>query len=138
MNRFKTDLLVRHLNSKDRVVLSPFEFESDRVGTTITVPAGFVTDFGSVPRLPVVYLTAGGIGDEAATIHDYLYQTHLVKRRIADKIFLDALKVMGVRFTKRWTMYLAVRLGGIVAYKTGLKRFTILNKKRRQYDNTKS
>jgi len=41
---------------------------------TVTVPAGFYTDWASVPRLPWVYMKYGNTGHEAALVHDYLYR----------------------------------------------------------------
>lgn len=60
---------------------------------TITVPVGFVTDFASVPRLPLTYLIAGNTGHWAATVHDLLYRWGVVSRKDADIVFKEALNV---------------------------------------------
>lgn len=80
----------------------------------ITVPKGFVTDFASVPRIPLVYSAFGNTGHKAAVIHDYLYSIKY-DRKEADKIFLDALKKHEHPIRAR-LMYSAVRLFGWMGY----------------------
>lgn len=46
-------------------------YHSNVLGDVVTVPAGFITDFATVPRLPVAYLVFDGYGDRAAVIHDF-------------------------------------------------------------------
>ncbi len=92
-------------------------------GETITVPAGYVTDFASVPRL---FWTMGidplGKPARAAIIHDYLYstggriKTPPYTKAEADRIFYDAMGALGVGSVKRWLMYQAVRVGGKGAF----------------------
>ena len=52
------------------------------------VPAGFITDFASIPRLfwTVVGHPAGKYA-QAAVLHDYLYRTNSVSRAKADSLF---------------------------------------------------
>ena len=38
----------------------------------VCVPSGYVTDFASVPRLPLVFLVMGDTAHEAAGLHDYV------------------------------------------------------------------
>lgn len=118
MSRFVTDLDVRKLGrdaSADKrgswKLLQLLVYESDRIGQII-VPAGFVTDFASVPRLPVAYLLAGDTGHAAAVLHDWLYTTHEVSRADADAVFAEALEVGGEPAWRRGLMWLGVRLGG--------------------------
>jgi hypothetical protein len=117
MSRFVTDLDVRkHLvdTSADKrgtwTVRNPLLYASDLAGL-ITVPAGFVTDFASVPRIPVAFLLAGDCGQEAAVIHDFLYTTHQVDRAKADAVFQEALLIAEPRW-RAWLMWAGVRLGG--------------------------
>lgn len=93
----------------------------------ITAPAGFVTDFASVPRVPVVYTLFGDRAHREAVIHDYLYQTHLVPKAIADKVFKEAMAARGKGWFVRWGMYLGVVLGGASSYKSGPSRYQQLN-----------
>lgn len=50
------------------------EFRVVVFGVTITVPAGFATDFNSVPRL-FRWMVSRTDGVEGAVVHDYLYNT---------------------------------------------------------------
>ena len=87
-------------------------YQSDVAGQTFTVPAGFVTDLASVPRLPLVYLLAGGTANEASVVHDWLYSTHIVPRAVADAVLREASAVTGVPAWRRWLMWAGVRIGG--------------------------
>lgn len=93
-------------------LLAPLAYQSDMLRDTITVPAGFHTDFASVPRLPIIYLTEGGKGNKAAVVHDWLYSSGNVDRKTADEVLREALIASGYsRFTAN-LFYAAVRVGG--------------------------
>lgn len=85
----------------------------------IIVPDGFITDFASIP-VPIQAIIPKSIGRRAAILHDYLYFTQGLSgkysRKECDQIFLEALKVLGVRWTQRQVLYLGVRVGGWVAW----------------------
>jgi hypothetical protein len=93
-------------------LLAPLAYDSEVVGRIITVPAGFVTDFASIPRLPFVYLAEGGRGNRAAVIHDWAYSTQFVDRATADKVLREALIASGYSKATAALFYAAVRLGG--------------------------
>lgn len=80
------------------------------------VPAGFVTDLDSVPRLPVVYLLLKGRARAAAVLHDWLYYDGLVGRAEADTFFFKAMAATGVGWWRRWLIWAGVRLGGRAAF----------------------
>jgi hypothetical protein len=129
VSRFVTNLDVRkltHDSSSDRrgtwKLLQPLVYSSDRHGRLITVPAGFITDFASVPRLPVAYLVTANRGHEAAVIHDWLYTTHAVPRAEADALFEEALAAGGEPAWRRWLMWLGVRVGGWAAWDSAPQR----------------
>jgi Protein of unknown function (DUF1353) len=91
-----------------------------RCRTCITVPAGFETDFASIPRL--FWSSIGhpaGEYAQAAVLHDWLYRSQLVPRARADALFSEAMKVLGVPGWRRWLMWAAVRVGGAGAYAAG-------------------
>ncbi|EJI2433989.1 DUF1353 domain-containing protein, partial [Salmonella enterica] len=91
----------------------PFEFYlSDDNSDVIEVPAGFVTDLASVPRIFWTILPPDGKYAKAAIIHDYLYDNALRTKKEADLIFLDGMTVLGVPRLKRKVMYWAVRWFG--------------------------
>ena len=89
----------------------PLGFWSARTGL-LTVPAHFKTNLASVPQIFWNILPPFGKYDDAAVVHDWLYRTHLTSRATADATFLMCMKIKGVPFWKRWTMYLAVRAFG--------------------------
>jgi hypothetical protein len=116
------------------VLEKPFYFLIEEEGKPIvevTVPAGFVTDFCSVPRIPFAYLLFGNIGNRAGVAHDALYspwnkirvvdqktqQFVAQDRAWADSVLGAALKECGVGWFARAMMVSAVRLAGWNFYK---------------------
>ena len=79
-------------------------------GDKVMVPKGFNTDLASVPPIARMLIPKSGKYNQAAVVHDYLYHTMERPRKEADKIFLEAMKVLGVPFWKRHVMHKAVRL----------------------------
>ena len=91
----------------------PLQYYSEILGGVITADTGFVTDFASVPRLPVVYLMYGNKAKREATIHDLLYQCGNVERETADRIFLEAMTANPeITEQEREAMFDGVRLFG--------------------------
>lgn len=101
----------------------PLKYVSPYYGRLIEVPTGFRTDFASVPRLPFCYLVAGNTAHEAATLHDFLYQVHIVSREMADHILLEAMGPTNVAPWRRQIIFAGVRVGGLSSYNSGPKRF---------------
>jgi hypothetical protein len=94
-------------------LVEPLVYDSDRAAMTITVPAGFKTDFASVLRLPVIYLFLGDKAHAPATVHDYLYHSGIVPRNVADDVFYEAMRVSTkLSGIERWMMWAAVRAFG--------------------------
>ena len=85
--------------------------------TYLKVPAGFITDFASIPWLFWTFLPSWGKYGKAAVVHDYLYQTQTKTRKESDQIFLEAMGVLGVRRWRKYPMYLAVRWFGWLVWK---------------------
>jgi hypothetical protein len=81
----------------------------------ITIPEGFVTDLASIPHaLPL----AMAVNTEAAAIvHDWLYTTGKLSRKTSDAVLFLALIDSGVSLERATTIYEAVRVGGVVAWK---------------------
>lgn len=89
---------------------APLVFDSRHLSHPVEVPTRFRTDLASVPRLPLVWMIAGGIGNQASVVHDYLYRERPdVARSVADAVFLEALLDTGVARWRAWAMYAAVR-----------------------------
>ena len=114
---FLTPLKAEHLGGKWWKLTAPLEYHCVRTGDIITVPKGFVTDFASVPRVPVAYWLFGSRANAPAALHDYLYREGTYGRKMADLIFLDAMKSCGYSLFTRRPMYRAVRMFGWAAYK---------------------
>lgn len=93
-------------------LLDDLLYDSPAAQRTIAVPSGFVTDFASVPRVPLAFWLTGGTGHKAAVVHDWLYTTHTLPRDTADAVFREALKASGVPAWRAWLMHAGVRIGG--------------------------
>lgn len=77
----------------------------------VIVPEGFETDLASIPRLFRFLIVKNGRHRAAAIVHDYLCRLKMAfPRDLADKIFLEAMKVRGVPRIRRTLMYWAVAL----------------------------
>ena len=88
----------------------------------IVIPQGFKTDLASVPRLPLLWLLAGGTGASAAVVHDYLYGRAVVSRPIADDVFFEIMEETRLPLWRCWLMFAAVRIFGGPAYGRRRKR----------------
>lgn len=94
-------------------LLAPFTIKG------VTVPAGFITDFASVPWFADGLFPSFGPYVPAAIPHDYLYDRggklpdgKTFTRAQADKLFLDVMADLNIPWWKRSIMYRAVRLAG--------------------------
>lgn len=95
-------------------LLEPLEFTA-RVnggGLRVNVPAGFVTDFASIPRIFWSRLPHDGPWAPASVVHDYLYTTRTCSRFLADAIFRDGMAALGVSKLQRLVIFYAVRFFG--------------------------
>ena len=85
----------------------------DGTPVLVTVPDKYPTDLASIPRFPPLFRTLflkNGRHRPAAVPHDYLCRLGLeFPRRLADRIFLEAMQLVGVSRWKRYPMYWAVR-----------------------------
>ena len=88
-------------------LIEPYHFEG------ITVPAGYVFNGSSVPRLlwwlyPPSYAPAW----EASCVHDYCYSHHYphITKKEADRLLRRMMKAAGASWVSRQLFYRAVRL----------------------------
>jgi hypothetical protein len=94
-------------------LLAPLRYWSALLGQGIEVPAGFNTDFASVPRwIPIASALVGDRAHAAAVVHDYLYTVHSVTRLQADMVLREACAASGVPAWARWLIFSGVRVGG--------------------------
>lgn len=87
----------------------------DSMGRTWTVPAGYVTDYASVPSTPFATWLFRDHAHMSAVFHDYLctdYYPKLMTWREAADLFHEAMLVEGVSRWRAKAMYWAVRLFG--------------------------
>lgn len=147
MSSFTTPLIVEKLDDgRCWRIVQEFTY---RLGALdgpehIDVPAGFITDFASVPRgLWNLFPPTGKFG-KAAVIHDYLYQNGDIlwdytitpndgsdpvtvekpvvpkpTRGEADRILLEAMTALGVNAVTKRLVYWGVRIGGHWAWQNG-------------------
>lgn len=114
--RFLSELTVKRLADGRWRLTTPLVFESLKVARTIEVPAGFETDFASVPRLPFAYLLFAGVADEAAVVHDFLYSEGILTRKLADEVFAEAMRACGTAQWRSGLMWFGVRVFGGTHY----------------------
>jgi hypothetical protein len=115
MARFLTPLRAEK-SGEYWTVLQPLIYDSDVACKVFIVPEGFVTDFASVPRLPLAFLLTGDSAHEAAVVHDFLYSRGVVDRQTADAVFKEAAIASGEPGWKAALMHLGVRMGGWIAW----------------------
>jgi hypothetical protein len=110
---------VRAIDARLWELISGFTYRTaSGTDDELEIAAGEKTDFASVPRVFVWFIPAYGRYTKAAILHDHLCE--LAKegkfsRREADKIFRQAMRLLGVAFLRRWLMWVAVRWGALAA-----------------------
>ena len=114
---FLTELVCRKVKEAGNTSRAKWElqqdlaFDSARVGMIIA-PAGFVTDFASVPRVPLAYWLTGDTAHKSAVIHDYICRVWVPRLRItwreAAEVFEECMRHEGVPVWRRKLMKWAV------------------------------
>lgn len=96
----------------------PFSF-IDSKGIRHGVPAGFISDGASIPRVlwPVVGHPRDTDIGQAAALHDLQYRYATVSRKRADEIICEGMECLGASWAKRKAVYAGLRMGGWVAWK---------------------
>ena len=112
--RFDSPLELEYIDGHNWRVTAAFNYHTDvHPLVVVRIPAGFITDFASIPRgLWNLFPPTGGYG-KAAVVHDFLYRTvGPWTRRNADDVFREAMEYLGVGWWTRNTLYRGVRLFG--------------------------
>ncbi|MCS3766152.1 hypothetical protein HNP12_000191 [Aeromonas hydrophila] len=83
------------------------------------IPAGFITDLASVPKIVWNLYPPFGLYTGAAVAHDYLYRNPKMRmtREEADSVFLEVMHQANVRKAKAQLMFVAVRAFGGSSFK---------------------
>ena len=127
---FKTPLITASMpDGRRKRVHTKFTYQHG--SWTIVVPAGFVSDGASIPRIfwSIIGGPWGRYG-KAAVLHDWLYfeqeysfindrilVRQFVSRKLADTIFMEAMMQLEVAAWRIELMYWAVRLCGWLAWR---------------------
>jgi len=114
---FPDPLDLQDNNNETYTLLAPFRYGPSAIARhIIDVPAGFITDFASVPKIVWNILPPDGPYGRAAVVHDYLYSTKglggELTRAQCDGILLEAMKALAVGGLVQAVIYRAVRLFG--------------------------
>ncbi|RBY94895.1 hypothetical protein DQ244_06510 [Blastococcus sp. TBT05-19] len=110
------DVVVRSVDDDHWSVEEPLVYRGRR--DRFVVPAGFLTDFATVPRLVVWLVPRFGRYTAAAILHDWLctegIRSGAVTSPEADGIFRRVMRENGVPVLRRWLMWCGVRWGALV------------------------
>jgi len=106
--KLNTDFLDEPVDGKWFRTTKDFSFFR-KGGEEIVVPAGTYTDFASIPRGFRWLISRVGRHGRAAVLHDYLCESGIVKRKLADEIFMEGMESLNVKKWRRKTMFFGVR-----------------------------
>lgn len=96
-------------NNKEWIVVEDMTYRIGDTDERIVVPAGFVTDFASIPQFLWSFgLTPHGQYSRAAVIHDFLYWSQSCTRSQSDRLLLVAMKESNVGTFDEWAVYTGV------------------------------
>lgn len=137
MSRFEGKLVLVLLDNRDGPAIRAgrslwglqrnLSYTAGDAGDVITVPAGFVTDLASIPRLVWSFYPPDGPWVKAAIIHDFLYDTqgtgiwhnHRGNTRIApytraesDAVLKEGMADRAIGAWEQFVIWCAVRIGG--------------------------
>lgn len=143
MGQFITELRAKLIRGSDDgegakwELEHPLVYQSDTLGMVV-VPAGFITNFVSMRRIPLLYSLFANLAQEPATLHDFLYSQYgtlvngkkytradadecfrgCVYQSIAGDVVYDdpsswpAIKIRVIAIAKAWAMWTGLRLFG--------------------------
>jgi hypothetical protein len=119
--QFLTPLRVEKIGPRRWILIDDLLFQSERYEGVFVAPRGFQTDLASIPALLGSLFPIVGSYDPVAVIHDAGYMHALVTqngirihtvKHVADNLFAEGLKAVGVGFLRRRLMTRMVRLFG--------------------------
>jgi len=91
MAGFLDPLMLEYIDGRFYKVTAPFTYHVGAPeGTTVVeVPAGFITDFASIPRILWSWIPPTGWYGKIAVIHDKLYQDGKIGDLVIPQIYAD-------------------------------------------------
>jgi hypothetical protein len=105
-------------DNKHWIVAEEMDYTIGSTDDMIAVPAGFVTDFASIPQpLWSLGLSPQGRYSRAAVIHDYLYWSQACTREQSDRLMVIAMKESDVGRFDEAIVYQGVKNGGASAWR---------------------
>ena len=108
-------LVVRRVNATTWALVDDLVYQGR--WQRFVVPAGFRTDFASVPRVVTWLVPRFGAYTLAAILHDWLVtegiRSEVVSAREADGLFRRVMRESGVPVLRRWIMWAGVRWGAL-------------------------
>lgn len=109
------------IKKADGTIKTPEEYTEEekklRSFEKIVVPAGFVTDLATIPRLFWSLFPPHDVYAKAAILHDYMYDHAIGSKKEADKVLYESMRVLGVPKWKCKLFYWAVKFTGKGNYK---------------------
>jgi len=137
MSRFEGKLYLVLLDNRDAPAIKagrslwalqrPLTYRAGPKAEPIKVPAGYVTDLASIPRLVWSLYPPDGPWVKAAVVHDFLYDTQgdgrwnrsrgvarrrPYSRKDADDILREGMADRGIGWWEQFVIWASVRLGG--------------------------
>lgn len=110
-------------------VVTPYIWEiRNGVKREIKVPKGFITDFGSIPR--ILWLIFNPTEYHSYILHDYLYKNTILSRKLADTALQIWLLSEGSYWLEAYSVWVWVRIWGWIYYNS--------QKNKNKYDWTNS
>ena len=118
---FKSKLHISINGKQEYILESPLHWYDGAI--SVNIKQGFLFDGASIPKAlwSIIGSPMTGGYQRAGCLHDGLYASQLTSRKVADEIFLQAMKYDGVSYTKRYSMYWAVRSFGWAAWNDNKK-----------------
>jgi hypothetical protein len=117
VSAFLTPLWLEDLDGTHWIVAAPFRYQSDLLRGIVVVPIETETDLASIPWLFRGLAPSSGKWNRAALLHDSSYKGRLetpdgrrihVIKKLADGVFLEAMKLSGVNGALARLLYRAV------------------------------
>jgi ABC-type glucose/galactose transport system permease subunit len=121
MSAFTSPLELEYVDGRCWKVTAEFDFASDVLEHIVRIPAGFITDFASIPRLFWNILPPTGTYGKAAVIHDMLYQhpeciTPTATEKQANSVLLEGMITLHTGWLTALVIYTGVKFFGWFAW----------------------